>query len=304
MAIFRKNFSGDDKFIVAFRDDPHEDGVFNKKAIELILHLTDKFEQIEGIDDVSSLTNYQYMSATDNEFSVDDFITDYSNLAQKKSLALRDELILNQLISHDGTTTAVAVKLSEDIGSNEEVNIYVFNELIKITSELEKSTGYKFYISGPPAITASLVNVSQRDAKVLIPLAVVVVIVLLFLIFRSYMGVLIPSVIIVFTFLTVLSIQMLLGYKLNNFTVNIPSFVSAIAIADSMHLYLAWMLFKMRGLTNRESVENALRYNLLPIALTSLTTAVGFASLGLSEIEPISTLGVAVTSAAICSSQF
>ena len=131
------------------------------------------------------------------------------------------------------------------------------------------------------------------------PLAVVVVVSFLFFIFRSFIGVLVPSVVVILTFLSVVSMQILLGYKLNNFTVNIPSFITAIAIADAMHLYLAWVYYKVKGNDTKESGYLALKSNLIPIALTSFTTAVGFASLGLSELEPISTLGIAITSGAI-----
>ena len=292
---FRKDFSGDDTFIIAFEDI---NGIFNKKAIDVIISLTDEFETIDGVDDVTSLTNYQYMSDKNDNFSVEDFIEDYTDLKTKKEIAINDSLILNQLISKDGKSTAFSVKLSEEVGASEEVNIYVYNKLLKITELYAKQTGYKFYISGVPAITASLVLVSQRDAMILIPLAVIIVVVLLFLLFRSFIGVLVPSIVIVFTFLTVLSIQILLGYKLNNFTVNIPSFVSAIAIADAMHLYLAWVYFKLKDYSNKEAVRLALKNNILPIALTSLTTTIGFATLGFSSIEPISTLGIAICSSA------
>ncbi len=296
---FRKDFSGDDTFIVAFEDTKHIDGVFNQKAIDTIVNLTDKFESIDGVDDVTSLTNYAYMSDINDNFRVDDFMEDFENLKQKKDIATHDNLILNQLISKDGKVTAIAIRLGEDIGANEEINIFVYKEILKLTKAYEEQTGYKFYISGTPAVTASLVIVSQRDAMILMPLAVVIVVVLLFALFRNIVGVLVPSVVIVFTFLTVLSIQFILGYKLNNFTVNIPSFVSSISIASVMHFYLAWVYFKLKNYTNKESVTLALKNNIFPIALTSLTTAIGFATLGFSSIEPIATLGVAITCASI-----
>ncbi|WP_297432855.1 MMPL family transporter [Sulfurimonas sp.] len=202
-------------------------------------------------------------------------------------------------MSKDAKITMIAISLSEKIGSDESVNIAVFNKLQELLKEETKRSGYKFYLSGIPAVTASLVTVSQNDAMVLMPLAVVVVVLFLFLIFRSVLGVLIPSVVIVFTFLTVLSIQILLGYKLNNFTVNIPSFITAIAIADAMHLYLAWIYYKLGGKKTKEALTEALRSNITPMALTSFTTAVGFATLGLSAIEPIATLGIAITSGAV-----
>jgi len=295
---FRLNFSGDDTFYIAFEDNSTL-GVFNKKAINTIMDLTYEFEDIDGVDDVDSLTNYSYMSDINDNFKVEDFIEDTDNLEQKRKIALEDNLILNQLISKDGKSTAISVKLSEELGSNEEVNIVVYKKILDILKTYENKTNYKFYLAGNPAVTASLVIISQRDAMVLMPLAVVIVTVLLLILFRSQIGVMIPSVVIVFTFLTVLSIQMLLGYKLNNFTVNIPSFVSAIAIADAMHLYLAWMYYKNKNNTNKQSVYLAMKNNILPIGLTSLTTGIGFATLGISSIEPIATLGIAITSAAL-----
>ncbi|MBU1659141.1 MMPL family transporter [bacterium] len=293
---FRSTFSADDSFIVAFRD---ENGIFNKKAIGIILELTAEFKKIKGVAKVDSLTNYQHISALDDEIIVEDFISTYEELELKKQLAQNDKLILNQLISKDATTTMIALRLASLSGANEDVNIFVLNKLNRILDKVSKESGYKFYVTGAPAITASLVNISQKDAKLLMPLAVVMVVTLLFILFRNMVGVLVPSVVIVFTFLTVLSTQILLGYKLNNFTVNIPSFITAIAIADAMHLYLAWVYYKRKKYDNYNSVRLALQSNLLPIALTSFTTAAGFASLGLSTIEPIATFGIAITMGAV-----
>ena len=293
---FRSMFSGDDTFVISFEDTQ---GIFREKPINTILDLTAAFEKLDGVQKVDSITNYQHISSQDDDVIVEDFIYDLTHLKEKKESALKDPLILNQLISQDGKTTMIAVRLATLVGADEALNIKTMKAIEKITNAYEKKSGYHFYISGIPAVTASLVRVSQKDAMLLMPLAVVIVVVLLFVLFRSFMGVLIPSIVIVFTFLLVLSMQVLLGYKLNNFTVNIPAFITAIAIADSMHLYLAWLYYKLNGLKNKEAVYQALSQNLLPIAMTSFTTAVGFASLGFSKIIPISTLGIAITSGAL-----
>jgi predicted RND superfamily exporter protein len=296
---FRYDFSGDDTFFVAFENRQDPNGVFNPITINTIISLTDEFEQIDGVDEVMSLTNYQYMSDKNNSFNVDNFIQDNNNLNVKKQIALKDNLILHQLINTTGTASSIAIRLSEDIGKNEDVNIFVFKQIKKIVAKYEQTSNLKFYISGIPAVTASLVIISQKDGIVLIPLAVLIVVIMLFVIFRNPIGVVVPSIVIVFTFLTVLSIQIILGYKLNNFTINIPSFVSAIAIADAIHLYIAWQYYKNQNFKNKQAVYLALKYNIFPIFLTSITTAVGFATLGVSNIVPVSTLGIAITTAAI-----
>ena len=126
---FRSTFSGDDRFAIAFED---ENGIFTEKAINVILDLTKKLHKIKGVQKVDSLTNYQYISSQDDDIIIEDFIINTQHLDKKKYLALNDDLILNQLISKNATSTMLSVKLSNDISSDEEVNIYVMKEIQKI----------------------------------------------------------------------------------------------------------------------------------------------------------------------------
>jgi len=295
---FRDTFSTDDTFVVSFRD---EKGIFNKKAIDVLLKLTDEIATINGVRKVDSLSNYQYISAIEDELSVEDFIyaDDIGDLKHKKEIALKDNLILHHAISKDAKTTMLSVKLSSETNTSDEVNIYVMDALEKIAHKYEKKYGYKIYISGMPGVTASLVTIAEHDAIYIMPLAVVIVMLFLLVLFRDFVGVAIPAIVILYTFLIILGSQFLLGYKLNNFTVNIPAFITAIAIADSLHLLLAWRYYKGQQCTNKDAVYQALKNNFLPIALTSFTTATGFASLSLSSIVPIATLGYAITGGAI-----
>jgi predicted RND superfamily exporter protein len=291
---FRTTFSGDDLFIVAFRD---EEGIFREKPLQTVMELTQAFSTIDGVQKVDSITNYQFIKSVDDDLQIEDFITTLDDLQEKKAIALADPMAVHHLISEDATTTMLTLRLATNKGDDEVFHIGVMEQINTILDSTK--SGYAFYITGAPAITASLVTISQNDAKILMPLAVMSVVGLLFLLFRNLLGVLIPSLTVVFTFLIVLGTQILLGYKLNNFTVNIPSFITAIAIADSIHLYLAWIYYRAKNETNYESVLLALKSNLAPIALTSFTTAAGFASLGVSVIEPVATFGIAITMGAL-----
>jgi len=295
---FRDNFSTDDTFVVAFRD---EKGIFNTKAIHAILALTEEISSLDGVRKVDSLSHYQYISALEDELNVDDFIYEdnIGDLKAKEQIALKDSLILNHAISRDGKSTMLSVKLDTQTNTAEEVNLYVMDKLEKIALKYEKKYGYHIAITGMPAVTASLVNVAVHDAIYIMPLSVIIVILFLWLLFRDTIGVFVPAIVILYTFLIVLSVQFILGYKLNNFTVNIPAFIAAIAIADSLHMVLAWRYYKKEKYSNKESVYLALKSNFMPIALTSFTTATGFITLGLSDIVPIATLGYAITGGAL-----
>ncbi len=138
---FRTTFSGDDTFAIAFKA---EDGIFTKEAIDTILKLTQKFKNIDGVRKVDSLTNYQYISSEDDDIIVENFMYESEDLNYKRTLALKDTLILHQLISKDAKTTMLAVRLSSSTGADEEVNIYVMNQIQEILKKIEIDTNYKF----------------------------------------------------------------------------------------------------------------------------------------------------------------
>jgi len=148
-------------------------------------------------------------------------------------------------------------------------------------------------------VNTTFSTLGQHDVTTFTPLVILIAMLLLWLIFRRLSGVFLTITVVIFTFTIVLALQTIFGYKLNNFTANMPVFIIAIGIADAMHLFWVYLLGRKRGLSNYAAIYNTLEKNMLPIFLTSLTTAIGFASLGVSNIIPVKTLGLATANAAI-----
>lgn len=301
---FRKVFGNDTGITVAFKD---ENGIFTKKALKTIDTITQKMWRMQHIARVDSLSNFQYVHADPEDRDnvlVEDFIQDIDSatkeyLASKKEIALNDRDIRGAFVSEDGKTAMILARLTPKVNDDGDKSFYILKELEEILEPLRKETGYMFWLNGGPPLNASFVTIAQNDGGTFTPLVIFTVLVLLYALFRRVSGALIPMGVVVLTFLTVLSIQVLLGYKLNNFTANIPVFIVAIGIADAVHVYIVWLMYKREGKSTRESVYLSMQKNMLPIFLTSLTTAIGFASLGISHVVPVSTLGIATASGAI-----
>jgi hydrophobe/amphiphile efflux-3 (HAE3) family protein len=301
---FRNIFGNDDGIVITFKD---ESGIFHEKALSSIQRLTDKLWETKYVTRVDSITSYQHVHADieyPDEIIVEDFIQNIDSESQeyfddRKNIALKDPQIVNSLISKDGTTTMIVARLIAKAGENEDISFELMGYINDIIKDEVEKTGYKYWVSGGAAITTSFVTIAQDDGGFFTPLAIVSVMVLLFLLFRRVGGMLIPMAVVVFTMLIVLSIQVMLGYKLNNFTANIPVFIIAIGIADAVHVYIIWFAYRKEGMENKLAVQRTLEKNFLPIFLTSLTTSVGFASLTISEIVPVATLGIATASGAI-----
>jgi predicted RND superfamily exporter protein len=300
---FRAIFGNDDAIIIVFHD---ENGIMNKKALGVIERLTDKLWKTKYIARVDSLSNYQYIHTdkeAPDEVLIENFISDIEALSdeelkEKERIALSEEMLLGRIISSDGKTTMILGRLTPKaattLGASKTIKALVEGYLAE-----EKESGYSFHLAGGPVVNMTFSTLAKYDLTTFTPLVLVMIMLLLWLIFKRSSGMLLSIAVVIFTFIIVLSSQVLFGYKLNNFTANMPVFVIAIGIADAMHLFWIYLMGRKKGLENNEAIFYSLDKNFLPILLTSLTTAVGFASLGVSEILPIKTLGFATAIASL-----
>ena len=300
---FRSDFSNDDGVTIVFRD---KDGIFTKKALGSIQRITEALWNMNHVDRVDSITNYQYVHSepeSPDDVLVDDFIEDPETatvafLAKRKEIALSDPIVLNSFISKDATTTMIFARLDADANEGEDITSEVMKDIHAIIDPETQKTGYKYWLNGGPPMTQAFITIAGDDVVTFTPLVLITALLLLYLLFRRISGAIIPLFVVLFTFLAVLAVQVMLGYKLNNFTANIPVFIVAIGVADAVHIYSVWLMKRREGASTREAVQDSIEKNFLPILLTSLTTIVGFATLTLSKVVPIATLGIATASGA------
>jgi predicted RND superfamily exporter protein len=301
---FRQTFGNDDAMIISFKD---ENGVFNKKALQTIDNITQKLWQMKYVARVDSITNYQYVHANPEEIDdviVEDFIQDIDTrdsvyFEDRKNIATHDSLIVDGFISKDGKTTMISARLTPKVNDDSDKSSEIMKMVEEILAPEIERTGYKFHLNGGPPLNQAFVDIGTSDAMTFTPLVIIASMLLLFLLFRRVSGAFIPIGVVVMTFMTVLAVQVILGYKLNNFTANLPVFVVAIGIADAVHLYIIWLMYKKEGEKNKEAVLHSVQKNMLPVFLTSLTTAIGFATLTISKVIPVLTLGIATASGAV-----
>ena len=290
--------------IISFKD---ENGIFNKKALQSIDNITQKLWRMKYVARVDSITNYQYVHDNPEEpddVIVEDFIQDIesqdkSYFENRKNIAVNDSLIVDGFISRDGKTTMISARLVPKVNDDSDKSAEIMKMVREILAPEIERTGYKYYLNGGPPLNQAFVEIGTSDAMTFTPLVIIASMILLFALFRRVSGALIPIGVVVMTFMTVLAVQVMLGYKLNNFTANLPVFVVAIGIADAVHLYIIWLMYKREGESNKDAVLHSVQKNMLPVFLTSLTTAIGFATLTISKVIPVLTLGIATASGAV-----
>jgi uncharacterized protein len=296
---FCSTFGSDDTVLVVFTDPS---GVLNPKPLQSIHRLTSNLESLTNVSQVSSILNYQYIYASaDNvdDIIVENFIenpvtTTLDELESRRDIALNDPMISDYIISKDAKSTMVSVKLTSFAGLSKDTSANLVKSIQDILDKEAELTGYEFHISGGPVTDTALAMIASHDAMVYIPISFLIIIIVLYLFFRTIWGVLIPVVTVLFTSIITLSLYTFMGLELNNFSVNIPIFITAIGIADAVHFYTAWIGLRYEGHSNVDAISHAFKKNFSPMLLTTLTTAIGFGSLITSDIVPMSTLGYTI----------
>lgn len=218
--------------------------------------------------------------------------------------------LIGNVISEDGRTTAFQVqllrpRLSEEqlaaafgddsaariVGRSMHGNQAQWRALHEIEDTLEELGGdYEFHIAGMPPVERNFMETGQED-MVMVLYMFGAIIVVMFALFRRVAAVITPLVIIFSSIFGMLGSIWLLGDLLNNITAGAPNMVTAISIADAIHLIAAYYGMRHQYDDKAALITEVIRRNALPVFLTSVTTAIGFFSLTAGNIIPLHMLG-------------
>ncbi|MEM8713102.1 MAG: MMPL family transporter, partial [Planctomycetota bacterium] len=148
----------------------------------------------------------------------------------------------------------------------------------------------EYHLGGVPVFELNFEEVGMDDSKY-VPLMFLVILVCLVLAFRHVIGVVAPLLVVFLSIAGMMGFAFAKGDLLNNLTMMSPNMLTAVGIADAIHLIAAWAMFRTRIDDRRELVTEVVRVNALPVLLTSITTAIGFYSLTASDLIPVRMLG-------------
>ncbi|NRA36263.1 MAG: MMPL family transporter [Polyangiaceae bacterium] len=149
---------------------------------------------------------------------------------------------------------------------------------------------YELHAAGVPVMERHFVVVGMEDMAYVGYMFIAIALALL-LIFRRLVGAVLPLVVVFSTIMGMNGSVWLYGDLLNNMTATAPTIVTAVGIADAVHLLTCYFLLRGSYTDKRELITAVVERNALPVFLTSLTTAIGFFSLTVSQMIPIRMLG-------------
>ncbi|GEM_PF-1259551 len=286
---YRQEFHNDEYIIVAYATP---DGILSDRSLELSRRLTDALAEIEGIVEVKSLTTLEEIRSDDAALEVGQLIEPPLSPAERDRILTKlatDSLYKNSLASSDGKTAAIILTINRIDNPQHLERRWQTIKDIRAVLDAEPGT---FHLTGGVMFQFALFHVMIHDQIVLIPMMGVIFVVALGLLFRSLLGVLVPSVTVVAAVIWTFGAIVATGYTMNVVSAILPVVLLAVGVADSVHLLSEYQEQLAHGRPKNDAITAATRSVFVPCVFTSVTTALGFCALQLIHVAPLREFGL------------
>ncbi|WP_243653155.1 efflux RND transporter permease subunit [Vibrio crassostreae] len=268
---------------------PEDGNVFTPETLTLIQNLTVDAWQIPYSSRVDSLANYQHTEAIEDDLLVEDLLyEEYEHtperIAKVKQIALNEPLLKNALVSASGDVTIVNVTVQlPEIDKTAEVQEVIAAINAMIGKYQAQYPTVEFHKAGIIAMNNAFMTSAQQDSSTLVPLMLLVVLVFLTFMLRSFFSVVATLIVIISSIVATMGLSGWAGMFLSTATVNVPTLVLTLAVADCVHVIVTMRQAMQRGMEKAQAIQYSIKLNAMPILITSVTTAIGFLMMNMSD---------------------
>lgn len=268
---------------------PASNDVFTPEILQLIQSLTVDSWQVPYSSRVDSIANYQHTEAFEDDLLVEDLLyEDYEltpeRIAKVKSIALLEPALKSALISEKGDVTVVNITVQlPEIDKTAEVQEVMSHISAMLERYQQNYPDVEFHKAGIIAMNYAFMTAAQEDSSTLVPTMLLVILVFLTIMLRSFLSVVATLIVIIGSVMATMGFSGWAGMFLSTATVNVPTLVMTLAVADCVHVITTMRHSMQNGFSKAHSIERSISLNFMPILITSVTTAIGFLMMNMSD---------------------
>lgn len=299
----------------SYLPDDMESKVNNKKISEFFGNEETLLLILESEDVLESAT-LRRLEALSESFSRDEAFEQVFSLFQTKNIRSEEGMmIVNPVIEYIPESAEEREALRESLRKNEMANGLVVSadfrytmlmlttnraiadaQLIKIVQQTLKDIpgSEQVYLTGQPYLRYEANEKISRDILVLLPIALLVMLLMLWISFREIRAVMLPFAVVIISTLFAMALIPALGWELSLIGILIP--IMMIAIANNYGIHFIARYQELHAENPDRSIHKLLHesYSYLkkPVLLCGLTTIVGVLGLVMHLLLPASQMGV------------
>jgi len=274
--------------------------VFDKDFLQLIRVFSQEVEKVNLVRSVNSIMSTQYITGDSESIIVTDLVPDNFSGTPEEIEELRRriaswDLFRGSLVSDDLSATQILITL--DIlsidASSPEVALN-FSRIRSIANNIFKDEA-NVYFAGQSVINAVINESIVADNILLFPLALVLLLAILFFSFKRLIFVILPISTAVVSVIWTVGLAGLLGVKLSTITTIMPIILIAVGHAYGIHVITHYVKDIRDKILSAEEhrliVFELMRKMIKPVFLAAITTVTGFISFCFTPIVPMREFG-------------
>lgn len=290
----QEKYTKDESVIIAL--SPKDQQVFTKANLMAIEAMTDDAWQIPYNSRVDAITNYQHTKAEEDDLYVANLAMGIEEMTQEdimavKRIALSEPLLVDRIVNQEGTVTAININIKLP-GESDQEQPEVMTAVRKMVAEWEeKHPNFDYHITGIVPMNSAFFEAATGDSMTLIPAMFLIVLLLIGFLTRSISATVSTLVVIILSIFVAAGFAGISGIKLTPPSSQFSTIILTLAVADSIHILMTIINKMKAGYNKQDAIAESLRLNMLPVAITSITTIIGFLSMNAGDVPPYWDLG-------------
>ncbi|MBT3310649.1 MAG: RND family transporter [Desulfobacterales bacterium] len=290
----KENYGSGNAMFLAI--EAREGTIYKKSILKKIAQLTEDLEMLDNVEEVTSLSNVDNIVGVEDGMEVDPIFDPYEDIDEdvlsnvKKALDSWD-FYKGNIINKKANATAIIIEFPKlaDI----ETKAVLHTDITKLMNRSHFPEA-NLYLAGRPSLEVEMGNYMYEDLKATIPFVIIVLIIVLFLSFRSFSGVFFPMLCVIIATVNSMGLMGYLGIEISLMGTIIPVTLTAVGSAYSIHVVRYYFIAIKTGISKKEAVEETFKNVGLSVILAGVTTMCGFGSLSTSSVTPIKEFGIFV----------
>jgi len=292
---FKEDFANTDLVVVAYSVED----IFSAEEIQYLDVLTGRLEALAHVSEAVSLANVDDIVASPEGLEIRALISS-TEMTENEKDRIRARIAGNPffeggLVSRDGRTVAILVAVDTD--PDEEKPLGQITEelclhLRQLLAEEERRTGREFHLSGDIIKDGEIQLMMMADIEKFFPISMALSALLIWFLFGN-LGAVLPSLLTVLVALVyTLGLKSLVDSPITPVSTTLFALITIIGLANAIHLISHYRLEMSHGKTMHAALLASYALAGRACFFTSLTTAIGFASLMVSRVPAIRHLGI------------
>jgi predicted RND superfamily exporter protein len=266
-----------------------EGSIFSLDFLEQEAELKEKISGLVYVDSVFSLTSLPEIKRTALGFSQSPLVKTGSEtqLQNSRQKILKDDFLRTTFVSTRENWMSIFILLDTKILDSPERDD-AYDQVKALLDE----TGLPYKISGIPGIRTQYIRKVTLELAIFVSLSLILIISFLYLVFRTWWGVLFPLLGVIFPVIWLLGMMGWLGMELDLLTTLLPSLLFIVGTSDIIHLVSKFLQEYRKGYTRMRALLITIREIGWLTFLTSFSTAVSLGSLYTSVLKPVQDFGM------------